>query len=179
MDVAAAQRDMTAAYVGGAPGVLVSGIVWLIAGFVGLQQPPGVAFTILFFGGMAIFPLGVLIARVVFRAGKVSPGNPLNRLGIESTIVLFAGILVAWVLLRHASSLALPALAIAVGARYFSFRTMYDEVVFWILGGVLMLIGAGAMLRPPATPGVAALEVGAAECVFALVLLMRWRRERV
>lgn len=178
MEIAAAQRDMSSAYVAGAPGVLVSGIVWLAAGFVGLHQPPGVAFTILFFGGMAIFPLGVLISRVVFGAGKVAPVNSLNRLGIESTVVLFAGILIAWILLRHAPSIALPTLAIVVGARYFSFRTMYDESVYWVLGAVLILIGAGAMLRPPVTPGVAVMEVGVAECVFALVLLMRWRRAR-
>jgi hypothetical protein len=70
MDIAAAQRDIATAYVGGAPAVCVSGVVWLIAGLIELVHGAEVAFAVLFVGGMLIVPTSLLIGRVLFGAGK-------------------------------------------------------------------------------------------------------------
>ena len=175
MDLTEAQRDIARAYVNGAPGVLVSGVVWLAAAIVGSSQGRLLAFAVLFFGGMLIVPLSGLIARTVFKAGKAAAGNPLERLGFESTVMLFAGILMAWVLLEVRPQLAFPAIALAIGARYFTFRTIYDETVYWLLGAVLMAIGTVAMIAPFPLPLGTLWLVGIAECVFAAVLLMRWK----
>jgi hypothetical protein len=102
-------------------------------------------------------------------------GNPLDRLGLESTAMLFAGIFIAYALLRAAPALVFPVMAIAIGARYFVFRTIYDEPVYWLLGGLLAALGIAAMLGLP-IPGNIALVAGAVEVVFAIVLLARWRR---
>ena len=40
LTTAAAQQDMRTAYLGGAPGLLVSGSVWAIAGVVCLMRSP-------------------------------------------------------------------------------------------------------------------------------------------
>lgn len=178
MEFAAAQRDISAAYVGGAPGVLVSGLTWLAAGIVMQRIGAGVAFGVLFVGGMLIVPASLLIGRLLFGAGKVSAGNPLERLGFEATIMLFAGILIAFVLLHVAPELAFPALAVAIGARYFTFRTVYGESAYWALGGVLAIIGSVAMLRLASIPLAPLLLVGIAECAFAALLLVRWRGQR-
>jgi hypothetical protein len=107
---------------------------------------------------------------------RFSADNPLDRLGFEGTIVLFAGILIAYALVRIASELAFPALAVALGARYFAFRTMYCEPAYWGLGGMLAMIGAVAMVRPALLPLGSLLLVGLAECMFAALLLLRWKR---
>lgn len=176
MKIAMAQRDISAAYVGGAPGVFVSGVVWLIAGVVQLGESANVAFAVLFFGGMLIVPASIMIARKVFGAGKVAAENPLQRLGFEGTIMLFAGIFLAYVLLSVAPGLAFPALALAIGARYFAFRTIYDEPMYWALGGSLSMIATLQMLGlVPFAPNFL-LIVGALECAFSAVLLWRWKQ---
>ncbi len=178
MDVSAAQRDIVAAYINGAPGVFVSGMVWLIAGIAALSQNAEVAFAVLFLGGMLIVPGSLLIARIMFGADEISSDNPFQRLGLEATIVLFAGIVIAYALLRTEPELAFPALAIAIGARYFAFRTIYGEPTYWVLGGALTLIGTAAILRIVPLSFDLLLLVGGTECAFAVILLWRWRRRK-
>ncbi len=176
MDIKDAQRDMTLAYVLGAPGIFVSGVVWLVAATVWWRLGLNTGFAALFVGGMAIMPGSVLLARLVFRAPKATPGNPLERLALESTFLLFAGLFIAWRLLTVAPDLAFPVVAIAIGARYFVFRTLYDDAVYWLLGGLLLLAGGLAALRPQLLPGNIAFAVAALELGFATVMLARRRR---
>lgn len=178
MDFEAAQHDVAGAHIGGAPGVFVSGIVWLIAGIVWMRLGVVAAFTALSVGGMLIVPASLAIERVVFKASRAPAGNPLERLGLESAIVLFGGILIGFVLLKVASDIAIPALAISIGTRYFAFRTLYNEPFFWILGAAVAAAGAVAALRLIAWPGNLALTVGAIEIGFAALLLAR-RRSRL
>jgi hypothetical protein len=179
MDIAAAQRDIATAYVGGAPAVCVSGVVWLIAGLVELNHGAQVAFAVLFVGGMLIVPTSLLIGRVLFGAGTVSADNPLERLGFEGTIVLFAGLLIAYVLLRVAPGIAFPVLAVAIGARYFAFRTIYAEPLYWVLGGMLAAIGTVVMLGLLRMPVGTLLLVGIVEFGGGAVLLVRWKHRYI
>jgi len=174
MPLAAAQQDLARAYAGGAPGVLVSGLVWLIAGAVWQLHGIMAAFAALFIGGMAIHPLGVLIERMAFKAPKATIGKPLETLAIEATILLFVGVLIAWVLLVRAPDLAIPTFAAIVGARYFLFRTMYGEIAYWALGGAILLV-AGVAMFGIALPLNPSFLVGAIELVAAALILQRWR----
>lgn len=176
MEIAVAQRDLSSAYIGGAPAVFVSGVVWLIAGLVELKYGAEIAFGALFIGGMLILPVALLIGHFLFGAPRGPAGNPLQRLGFESTVVLFAGIFIGYALLRVAPALAFPALAVVIGARYFSFRTIYDEPVYWVLGGVLAAIGTLAIASSTWLPIGFLLLVGLVECAFAALLLVRWKR---
>ncbi len=172
--LAAAQRDLSRAYAGGAPGVLVSGLVWLAAGIIWQVQDLIAAIVVLFVGGMAIHPLGSLIERLAFGAPKATVGKPLERLAIEATVPLFVGVMIAWVLLFRAPDLAIPAFAAIVGGRYFIFRTLYDDIAFWILGAAILLVAGPALfgLPLPANPGIL---VGIVELVGAALILRRWR----
>lgn len=173
--LAATQHDLARAYAGGAPGVLVSGLVWLVAGTMWQLHGTMAAFAALFFGGMAIHPLGVLIERIAFKAPKATIGKPLEAMAIEATIPLFAGVLIAWVLLVRAPDLAIPVFAVIVGTRYFLFRTMYGEIAYWALGGAFLLIAA-PMLFGFAWPVNIGFLIGIAELIFAALILQRWRR---
>lgn len=170
----AAQQDLARAYAGGAPGVLVSGLVWLIAGAVWQLHGTTAAFAALFVGGMAIHPLGTLIERLAFHGPKATIGKPLETLAIEATIPLFTGVLIAWVLLVRAPELAIPVFAAIVGARYFLFRTMYGEIVYWALGGTILLF-AGLALFGIGLPVNLGFVVGFVELIAAALILRRWR----
>jgi hypothetical protein len=174
MDIGSAQKDIDRAYVAGAPAVLVSGLVWITAGLFLARSGTATGFAALFIGGVLIVPLALAIAKLGFRAGPITRGNPLDRLGLESTAMLFAGICLAYALLRAAPALVFPAMAISIGARYFVFRTIYDEPVYWLLGGLLAALGIAAILGLP-IPGNIALAAGSVEVIFAIILLMRWR----
>ena len=171
MEFETAQRDMSAAYAGGAPGVLVSGLVWLVAGFVWLRFETGTAFAALFVGGMLIMPLSVLVARGLLGTNRPMPGNPLERLALESTFFLFAGILIAYALLQVAPALVFPAMAVTIGARYFTFRTIYGDPLYWALASCIVAAGAAAV--KVVLPGNLALAVGTIELVFAAWLFAR------
>ncbi len=178
MDFGAAQRDASCAYVGGAPGVLVSGLVWLTAGLIASRFGDKFAFTTLFAGGILIWPASLLLARTIFAAPKVNPANPLDRVGLESTFVLFGGILIAYGLLHHAPALAVPVVAVTIGARYFLFRTLYGEPVYWLLGGLIAAIGGAAMLGVAVPTAVLSVAVGVVEIGCSVLLLVRWRRRQ-
>lgn len=176
MLITEAQHDISRGYIGGAPGVFVSGLVWLLAGSVNVAYDRQAAFAVLFFGGMLIVPASIGISRAFFGAKPVASTNPLSRLGFEGTVVLFAGILICYALLKVAPEFAFPALALTIGARYFAFRTIYDEPAYWALGGLLAATGTMAILRSLPQALEPLFLVGAAECLFAIVLLFRWRR---
>lgn len=172
MQFATAQQEMVSAHVRGAPGVLVSGLIWLVSGWV--WQGYGVAngFYALFFGGILIFPISLVISRALFRAPKASPGNPLERLALESTFILFAGMLLAYCFLRVAPELTFPAMAVAIGVRYFIFRTIYGNPVFWVLGAAIAGLGGVVAWSHLTLPVNLALIVGAIEVGFALVIYL-------
>ena len=172
MQIAAAQSDMTRAHAYGAPGVFVSGAVWLIAGVLWDRQDVVAGFYALFVGGMLIFPVSLLISRAVFRAPRTTPGNPLERLALESTFILFSGILLAYCFLRIAPELAFPAMAVSIGVRYLVFRTIYGSPVWWVLGGALAIIGTLAALAVVTLPVNLALIVGAVEIVMSAAILL-------
>lgn len=114
MDLKTAQNDMANAYVNGAPGVAVSGLAWIVAGLVWMRAGIQTGFTALFIGGMLIVPLSLVAARLLFRAPKPAKDNPLERLALESTFTLFAGIVIAYGLLQVAPAAAFPIMAIII-----------------------------------------------------------------
>ncbi len=174
--LAVLQQNLRQAYVGGAPGVAVSGTVWVIAGLVLTRLGLASGFAALFFGGMVIQPLAVAISRAL---GAKKPGgsNELERMAIESLAILFVGLLIAYRLIEVAPTLVFAIVALAIGARYMLFRTLYDDALYWALGGVLMAAGAGGVLGY-LEAGAVPFVVGAVELVFAAVLYARAERSR-
>ncbi|MBQ0929582.1 hypothetical protein KAK07_00605 [Ideonella sp. 4Y16] len=175
MPFSAAQADMRQGYLDGAPGVLASSLAWLVAAGVAWQVSAPAAVLTLLAGGALIHPVGVLLARALGRRGAHTPGNPLARLAVEGTLWMLAGIAVAYGLQVLRIEWFFPAMLLAIGGRYLSFQTLYGLRVYWVMGGVLCVLGLGLALAR-AAPVSAALAGGLVEAAFAAALLAQARR---
>ena len=173
MIITKAQQDNRRAFVGGGPGVLISGVLWLIASIVLKLRGTGPAFAFLFFGGMLIFPLSQFVSRSLFRRAAASEGNPLGRVALESTISMIGGLFVAWLFLPSRPAYVFPVAAIAVGTHYAAFSTVYGDTRYWALAGLVTAVGVFDILGYVRLPGGPALAVGVLEIVFGLLLTAR------
>ncbi len=91
--------------------------------------------------------------------------------------MLFAGIVVAWVLLQDDAEQAIAAMAVVVGARYFSFRTLYDEAAFWFLAATFVAIGSAALFGLGLDGPILAYSIGFVEMVAAILIHRRWQSD--
>lgn len=176
MIVVDAQRDLQRAYVGGGPGTVISGVIWLVAALIAATRGLGPGFVALFFGGMLIFPLAKLASRLAFGRAAEAQGNPFGRMIAESTAALVAGLFVAWLMLALRPALAFPVAAMAVGTRYVLFHTAYGDRTYWVLGGMVSLIGLAGILVPATRDGTALL-VGLVEVMAGAILTRRALRQ--
>lgn len=135
------QEDLRRAYVRGGPGTFVSGLIWLAASFAASYSGVSAGFSVLFIGGMFIFPLALLLVRHVFKRPAEAKDNPGKMIVIETIFPMMAGLFAAWAFLQHQPDYVFPFAAIAVGAHYFGFRSAYGDHSFWLLGGAMCGFG--------------------------------------
>lgn len=176
MTIEEAQQDFRRAYVGGGPGVLVSGLVWLVAAVIAHYQGIERGFAALFIGGMAIHPVSTLACRKLFNRAKEASDNPLGGVALESTVAMIGGLVVAWLFIALHAEYVFPVAAIATGTRYAIFKTVYGDRLFWLLGGLMTGIGLLVVFDLAALPVASAFAVGASEVAVAAVMLMRARQ---
>lgn len=172
MLVSEAQRDIRRAYVGGGPGVITSGTVWLAAALAQQSRGVGFAFGVLFLGGMLIFPVSTLVSRRLFRREREASDNPLGMTALESTIAMLGGLFAAWLLLPLKPVLVFPLAAIAVGTHYAVFKTVYGDRLFWALAAVITAIALADILVVP-IPGGLVFAVALIELTSGVVLTLR------
>ena len=170
-----AQADMRSGYFDGAPGILVSGLVWLVAGLVAVLASERIAVLALLFGGAAIHPLSVLVTKLLGRPGAHSKGNPLGRLAIEGTFWLLAGIAIAYGMHDLRPEWFFPAMLLIIGGRYLTFQSLYGLRIYWACGAILCIAGlALALARAPVPIG--AFAGASIELIFAALVFSQARR---
>jgi hypothetical protein len=167
-----AQNDMNFSYFGGGTGALVSGLVWCIAGTAALLYSNETSMLTLFFGGMFIHPLAMLLSKVLKRSGKHNPKNPLGKLALESTIILFVGLFLAFYVAELQVEWFYPIMLMVIGVRYLVFNTLYGIKTYWVLGGGLIVSGMLCILLG-ANFIVGAFVGGVTEIVFSFVIFMQ------
>ena len=173
--IEAAQADMRRGYMFGAPGVLVSGSVWLVAAVVAMMISAQTAVLTLLAGGALIFPISMLLTKLLGISGKHTAGNQLGTLAGEGTFWLLAGCAIAYGMSVLRIEWFFPAMMLVIGGRYLTFQTLYGLRVYWMLGALLGAVGlALALIR--AQPVVGAFAGAAIELVFAAVLLVQAKR---
>ncbi|MFT4051215.1 MAG: hypothetical protein QM677_03075 [Microbacterium sp.] len=150
MQIEEAQADVLRIYRGGFSGPLVSAPIWFAAAATYQWASPGVAMTVLFLGGMLIFPLSAFVLKILGGPALLPQGHPLGPLGFQSAATVPLGLLVAIVLGTLEPTLFFPAALIIVGAHYLTFITLYGTWLFGALAGALVTIGAVALFALPA-----------------------------
>ncbi|SHN24431.1 hypothetical protein SAMN05192549_106108 [Duganella sacchari] len=163
------QQEMRHAYYDGAPGILVSGLVWSSAAAVchllGIRQ----AVWTLLIGGVLIYPLSVVVTKVLRRPAKTDQGNALNQLVMASTVWLILCCAMAYGLFVFMPKLFFPAMLAAIGGRYLVFASIYARPVYWVMGATL-IVAANGVLFLAIPPVVAAALGGLIEIVFAVLV---------
>lgn len=168
------QSDLRKSFVGGGPGAIVSGLVWAVAAFFALKENIAFGFSVLFLGGVLIFPVGTLLCRFVFKRAPVTQKNPGSRIVIETLPGMFVGLFIAYLLIPTRPDWVFPVAAMAVGAHYFNFRSAYGDITYWVLGALLVLVGAlGPIGLVTLEAHQTALAVAAIEILFGIVLILR------
>lgn len=172
---AAAQANMRAGYRSGAPGVLVSGCVWLVAGLIAAFRSPSLAVVVLLVGGAFIHPASVAVCRLLGSPGAHDAGNPLGTLATEGTFWMLAGIAIAYGTSVLRIEWFFPAMLLLIGGRYLTFQTLYGLRIYWVCGAVLCC--AGLVLGLARAPVALSAWSGAGiELVTAVLIFARARR---
>ena len=173
--IESAQADMRRGYTFGAPGVQVSGSVWLFAGVVALMVSSPAAVLTLLAGGALIFPLSMLLGKLLGLPDGHTTGNPLGVLAGEGTVWLVAGCVIAYGMSVLRIEWFFPTMLLVIGGRYLTFQTLYGLRIYWLLGAMLGATGfALALLRAP--PVIGAFTGAAIELIFAVVLFLQAKR---
>lgn len=176
MTIAEAQRDVRESHLGGATGMLVSGVLWVGCGVVALTSGSRTAMLAITFGGMSIFPVSMLIVRLLGRSGLLAHGNPLGQLARESAFLMVLCIPLAFAAAIAKLEWFFPAMMVVVGMHYLPFATLYGMRLYWALGAAMM--GAGYLLAfSGASFATGAFVGGALELAFAPLALLATRRE--
>ncbi len=176
MDIAAAQKDLRNAYYDGVPGVLISGLVWLLSGLVAFFSKDTLNSLItLGVGGMFIFPLSIVFSKLMGRTGTYEKGNPMGTLAGQSTFPLVVCFPIAYIASLVNIKLFFPAMLLVIGCRYLIFVTIYGLGVYWLFGFVLIASGfVVAFLQPPFYVG--GLTGGLIEILFAAIIFMNAKK---
>ncbi len=152
MLIADAQRDVRRLYAGGFHGQLVSGAVWLAASAAATWGSVDAGIALLWFGGMAIFPLTTLALRAVGRPTSLPRGHPFSALATQIAFTVPVGLLVALALGADRPALFFPSAMVIVGAHYLPFVFLYGMRLFAVLAAVLVGCGVGLAAWVPDPP---------------------------
>ncbi len=167
-----AQDDMSDAYFHGIPGIIISGSIWFLCGMISLLFTPKTGIAALIFGGTLIFPLSVLLCKLLGCRGKHKGGNPLAPLTLEGTFQMLFSIPIAVGAAFYKLEWFFPAMLLVIGGRYLTFCTIYGNRVFWAFGGVLASSAiALAVINAPVYIG--GIIGGAVEFLFALIIYIQ------
>ena len=132
-----AQADMCKGYQNGFIGIVVSGLIWLISAVICYQYSAKQAVLVLFFGGMFIHPVSVILSKSIGISGKHTAGNPLGNLAMEGTIFMIMCIPLAFILSLQQVEWFFQGMLLIVGGRYLTFASIYGHRLYWVLGAML------------------------------------------
>jgi hypothetical protein len=179
MQVADAQRELRLTYLGGFPGGLVSGALWLLSAALGTWGSPRQAILALCLGGALIFPVTMLLLRLMGRRATLTHENPLGALATQIAFTIPACIPLVLAATLHRTAWFFPAFMIVVGAHYMPFVFLYGMGTFWVLAVAMM---AGGLLiglyLPAAHFALGGWLTGVVLIVFGIVQMVITAREQ-
>jgi hypothetical protein len=174
--IADAQHEMRFAYYGGAPGMLTSATVWLVAGLTASLVSSERAIWTLFIGGMLIHPISVLLTKAIGRPASVKRANPFGALALATTFWLILSCPLAYSVSLLRIEWFFPAMLFVIGGRYLTFSTIFGARIYWVCGAALALAGY-ILARANASPEFGAFAGAAIEAAFAICIFASAHRE--
>lgn len=141
MNVEEAQQEMRSVYLGGAPGGIVSGGIWLASAALGTWNTRSNAIWMLTLGGAFIFPLTVLVLKALGRRASLRHENPLRSLAMQIAFTVPMAVPLVGAAAVHRIDWFYPAFMIVVGAHYLPFVFLYGMRVYAALCAVLVTGG--------------------------------------
>jgi hypothetical protein len=179
MTIAEAQREMRTLYLDGAVGPFVSGAIWLGSAALGTWGSRTSAVLALAGGGIFIFPLVLLVLRLLGRPASVSRENPLSALAMQVAFTIPLAIPLILAAMRGHPEWFYAGFLIVVGAHYLPFVTLYGLPVYAGAGGLMVLAGFALPSIWPGSFTTGGWVGGAILLILGLVLLAgRARRRR-
>jgi len=169
MLVADAQREIRQAYLGGFMGQLVSGLLWLVSAACATWSSPRAAIIVIVLGGCFIFPLTRLGLVLIGRPAVITPGNPLNALGMQVAFVLPLTLPVVGAAALYRLDWFYPAFMIVLGAHYLPFVFLYGMRMFAVLTALLVTAGVVLALYLPLAFSAGAWITAGLLLIFAVV----------
>jgi hypothetical protein len=170
-----AQRDMRIAHLHGFSGVVVSGLVWFIAGLVAIYASPKQAVWALLIGGVCIYPLSVVFNKILGASGTHASNNPLTNLAMEGTIFMIMCLPLAYALSFQKVEWFFQGMLIIIGGRYLTFSTLYGTRLYWVLG-IGLAMAAWLLFMMKASSSVSILVGATIEITFGFMMLFKTRR---
>lgn len=144
MQVADAQREVRLTFLGGFPGQVVSGLLWLLSAGLGTWGSTRQAIVALALGGAFIFPLAQLLLRLMGRPASLSRENPLGALAAQIAFTIPAALPLIGAATLHQLHWFYPAFMVVVGAHYLPFVFLYGMWTFGLLA--ILMIAGGVMI---------------------------------
>jgi hypothetical protein len=141
-ELARAQADVRRIYSGGWGGPAVSAVVWLAAAVTAERSGVETGATVLFLAGaLLIFPVNLLLNRMLSGQADLPAGHPMRGLAIQTAGTMAVVLLALWMVSPSVPGAFFPLAMVAVGAHYFPFAHLYGEPVFIVAGAVQCVAG--------------------------------------
>lgn len=164
-----AQQDMKNGYGHGSIGVIVSGIVWVISSLVVNFYSSQKGIWTLLIGGALIFPISILIGKIIGLKCSNDKNNPLTKLTMEGTIWMLMCIPLAYGLSLIKVEWFFQGMLMIIAGRHLTFATVYGTRIYWVLGAMLGL-AAYILLSLKATAFISALTGGLIEIILGIII---------
>lgn len=163
MDIAQAQADVRRIYHGGGGGPAAA-----------LGTKAGAV--LLFVGGaLLIFPVTLLLNRVLSGQADLPAGHPMRGLAMQTTATMVVTLLALVLLSSELPSAFFPLAMIVVGTHYFPFVDLYGDPTF-LVGGVAQTVAGLVLLLSGAGGTLGAYVMAALLLAMSAALFVRHRR---
>ena len=147
---------------------MTSGLVWGVAGFVSMMVSAKSAVWALFIGGALIFPISVVLDKLLGRRGNHDPKNPLGALAWANTFWLIFCLPIAYVVSMVNMSWFFPAMLLVIGGRYLTFGVLFGLRTYWVFGWCLA-VAAYLLYKIGASATLGAFTGSGIELIFAVI----------
>jgi hypothetical protein len=144
MEIVQAQREVRTAFIGGFAGQMVSSGVWFLSAVSSTWVSFRTGILVLVIGGFFIFPLTLLLLRLMGRPSSLPRRHPFNGLAMQVAFTMPLTLPLVFTATAYRHSWFYPAFMIALGSHYLPFIFLYGMWQFGALAAVL--IGSGLMI---------------------------------